>query len=134
MIRSASVASKLTTKLFSGAQRVGCRNVSTTCSLISVPISLGQPFVGPDASPKVLKENGLLQLLGDCGWRVEQLPDIVAAGNVDTNKDPASTLKDVNAKNCAQVGATCHSVYEQVLKEAKTDNFVLILQLHFILL
>jgi arginase len=104
-------------------------STSSTCSLISIPISLGQPFVGPDSSPRLLKEHGLLQILGDCGWRVEQLPDIIAAESVNTNKDVATHIdfNEVNAKNCAQVGATCQKVYEQVFEEASSDKFVLIL-------
>lgn len=128
-VRSPAVA-------FSAAKRVSTRGLfkargmstNNTCSLVSVPISLGQPFIGPDSSPQLLKDNGLLQILGDAGWRVNQLPDIVPTGDINTNADQVGTLTNVNAKNCAQVGSTCFNVYEQVLGEAsKPDNFVLIL-------
>jgi arginase len=113
-----------------GKIHVGMRSMATssTCSLISIPISLGQPFVGPDSSPRLLKDNGLLQLLGDCGWRVEHLPDVMPTTvSNDINSDPSKSLIDVNAKNCAQVGATSYDVHKQVYEEAKKDNFLLIL-------
>ena len=111
------------------ARFMGSSGQSPACSLISVPLSLGQPFVGADHSPRLLKEAGLLQILGDLGWRVNQLPDVEASEDKNTNKDASSTgtLSDVNAKNCNQVGATCKTVFDTVYKEAQTDNFVLVL-------
>ncbi len=99
------------------------------CSLISIPISAGQPKPGADASPKRLKEGGLITILEDnLGWRVFDLPDITATtSDKDTNKDPTKTLPSVKAKNCAQVGSTCEKVFNTVYEQAKTDNFVLIL-------
>ena len=101
---------------------------SKTCSLISIPISIGQPKDGADDAPRVLKEAGLLNLLEfKLGWSVKQLPDITATTSTsDTNKDPSQTLALVTAKNCAQVGSTCEEVYKGVYEQAKTDNFVLI--------
>ena len=103
---------------------IGASSASPTCSLISIPISLGQPFIGPDSAPGLLKEHGLLQILGDSGWRVEQLPDIQAAPSVNTNKDRDAlvSFRDESAKNCAQVGATCFNVYEQVYATAQSDK------------
>lgn len=99
------------------------------CSLISIPISVGQPKDGADDAPRILKEAGLVNMLEfKLGWSVTQVPDITAtSGTKDTNKDPSQTLVGVNAKNCAQVGSTCEEVYKGVYEQAKTDNFVLIL-------
>jgi arginase len=97
-----------------------------TVSVISVPMNLGQPFLGPDQTPKLMKENGLSSLLTSCGWRIDMEPDIISAGS------PALHIPDRNvvlgtAKNCAEVGYVCEKVFHVVKRHAETDNFVLIL-------
>jgi hypothetical protein len=72
-------------------------------SLVSIPCNLGQPFLGPDLSPQLLKDAGLLSLLSDCGWRVKLLPDILPTP-VPSRLDEAAALIAKNAKNCAQIG------------------------------
>ena len=91
------------------------------CSLLSVPISLGQPFMGPDRSPGMLMNNGLLKMLGDCGWRVAVVPEITP------DAAAPKALDSPNAKNCSQVGSVCERIYNKVLEHAKMDNFLLIL-------
>jgi len=96
-----------------------------TVSLLSVPLNLGQPFLGPDKSPILLKEHGLLQLLASCGWRVQQENDVISDLTSIKNINNDSNL---NAKNCAEVGAVSEKVSHQVYEHAsKGDNFVLIL-------
>ena len=96
-----------------------------TVTLVSIPLSIGQPYVGPDKSPDMLKKNGLLQMLGDIGWRVEQLPDITEVTGSDMGSIDMSA---VNAKNCASIGATCQIASEVLSdKAANTQNFILIL-------
>jgi arginase len=111
------------------AFKYAVRNVSSkrSCSLISVPISLGQPHIGADYSPARLKEAGLIKLVKGLNWNVNEIPDIVAAENINTNSASTKTLTSTKAKNIAQVGHTSENVYKTVLKEAKTDDFVLIL-------
>lgn len=92
-------------------------------SLFSIPCNLGQPFLGPDLSPKLLKDSGLLQLLTSCGWRVKNMPDIVGA-NVG---EMSVAQLNLNAKNISQIGATCEVINKQVYLEAKSNNFVLII-------
>lgn len=93
-------------------------------SLVSIPLAIGQPYVGPDSSPNQLKQSGLLQLLGDCGWRIEQVPDILEINSSDLGQMDMSGL---NAKNCASIGATCEEVSRVIYDKASGDNFVLIL-------
>jgi len=107
-------------------------SLSTTekiCSLISVPVNLGQPFFGPDRSPSLIKEHGLLQLLSSCGWRVHQLPDIKSPQSSLSSSSPNEVVPSgvILPKNCAQVGSVCEAIYQQVSKEAATGNFLLIL-------
>ena len=45
-----------------GARTMGSLNKVTNdvCSVMSIPVSLGQPFLGADNSPQLLKDHGLL--------------------------------------------------------------------------
>jgi arginase len=97
-----------------------------TVSVLSVPMNLGQPFLGPDLTPQFLREHGLHQLLADCGWRIVTEPDIVANGTPPLHI-PNPQLKLGLAKNVAEVGFVCEKVFHQVKKHAETDNFLLIL-------
>ena len=100
-------------------------NTNNVLSLISIPLSIGQPYVGPDKSPELLKKNGLLQMLGNIGWRVEDLGEIL---EVTGNDAGSIDMKTVNAKNCASIGATCQIASEMLYKKAsETKNFILIL-------
>lgn len=93
------------------------------CSVVSITMSSGQPFLGADNSPQLLKDRGMLQMLANCGWRVHQMPDIV---EVQGNGVALESWMG-NAKNCASIGATCENMYTAVKKEAESGNFVLIL-------
>jgi arginase len=97
---------------------------NNTVSLVSIPLAIGQPYVGPDTSPNLLKKNGLLQLLGDCGWRVDQMPDVL---EVTSNDVGSIDMSNLNAKNCASIGATCEVAAKVIYEKAMDDNFILIL-------
>jgi len=97
-----------------------------TMSLVSLPVSLGQPFLGPDRSPSQLRENGLLQMLGSCGWRINQVPELVTNFMLNTSND-ALEEEGLRANNCAQVGAVCEKIYQQGLQYANSNDFLLIL-------
>ena len=97
---------------------------NNTVSLVPIPLAIGQPYVGPDSSPNQLKQSGLLQLLGDCGWRVEQVPEIKEIVRNDMGQFDMTGL---NAKNCATIGATCEEVAKVIYDKASKNNFVLIL-------
>ena len=106
-------------------RRTLLRNAKTV-SVISVPVNLGQPFLGPDLTPHLLKEHGLSQLLASCGWRSEMVPDIVATGMPPTHVPNEDVILG-NAKNCAEVGYVSEKIFHTVKKHAESDNFVLIL-------
>lgn len=65
---------------------------------------LGQPFLGPDLSPSLLHEQGLLQLLAECNWRIKQVPDFIKTSH--QSGFHAEDLK-LSPKNCRQVGQVC---------------------------
>ena len=102
------------------ATRSITRSVGGTASVLSVPISLGQPFLGPDRSPGMLMDKGLIKMLAGCGWRVKILPEI-------SSNDAAVKENQLNAKNCELVGETCERIYKVVSDIARSDNFLLIL-------
>ena len=103
---------------------VGGGVTNNIVSLMSIPLAIGQPYVGPDSAATALKNNGLLQLLGNCGWRIEQVPDIL---EVNSNDQGQMDMSGLNAKNCASIGATCEEVAKVIYDKASGDNFVLIL-------
>jgi hypothetical protein len=45
-----------------------------TCTIIGAPMTYGQPYVGTDSGPSLLREAGLRGMLSALGWRVEDLP------------------------------------------------------------
>jgi hypothetical protein len=45
-----------------------------TCTIIGAPMTYGQPYVGTDSGPSLLREAGLRGMLTSLGWRVEDLP------------------------------------------------------------
>ena len=95
-----------------------------TAAIIRVPISLGQPLLGPDRSPQLLLERGLLKMLDECGWATEVLPEIKNSDDV-RRKGGGDGL---NAKNVAEVGRVCERIFATVLEQAQTeDKFLLIL-------
>lgn len=104
-------------------KRTLLRSSLKTCSVISLPVNLGQPFLGPDRAPQLIKDAGLLQLLSKCGWRVQEEPQI----SFVVSSPPSAEDPKLNARNCHHVGVVCERIYHQVLEQAKTDKFLLIL-------
>jgi arginase len=96
-----------------------------TLSLVSVPVNLGQPLLGPDKTPLILRQHGLLDLLKSCGWRVNSVPEIPVASVA--NIPEAVLPPNLRAINVAQVGAVCKLIYEQGLEYAATNDFLLVI-------
>lgn len=91
-----------------------------------MPVNLGQPFLGPDQSPNLLKQSGLVGLLGEWGWDVRSVPDLV----VDVAADSATIAADavLNARNSTQVGRVCKKIFDMTAAEASDESrFLLIL-------
>jgi len=93
-----------------------------TASIIGAPMTYGQPFIGTDSGPKLLRERGLGSMLSQLGWRVEDTPDIVfESGNHSNSVDPH------NAKNCALVGHGCNLLATAVETKIQEGRFPLVL-------
>ena len=66
-------------------------------------------------------QNGLFRTLGDCGWRVKQLPDVT-----NINISPVKTEVHLNARNVNEVGIVCGRIKQQIEDElAISNNFIL---------
>jgi len=94
-----------------------------TVSIISVPINLGQPRLGPDLTPAALFDHGLIDVITSCDWRVEQ----VNSSYSFRSDDPYIDTSNINAKNIIEVGQVCELLKHEVTREILKDRFILIL-------
>jgi len=93
-----------------------------TASIIGAPMTYGQPFIGTDSGPKLLRERGLGTMLTHLGWRVEDAPDLdFDPGNILHSIDPP------NARNCALVGQASKILADVVETKLNEGLFPLIL-------
>jgi arginase len=105
-----------------------------TCTIIGAPMTYGQPFVGTDSGPSLLREAGLRGMLSSLGWRVEDLPNLdfdestlkQASMNSSTPPDLTATFKG-NAKNNLLVGAGSQILADLVETKLNEGRFPLIL-------
>ena len=70
-------------------------------------------------------EGGLINLLGDIGWGLKQVPPLVLDSLDTTNC--VSLAQGLKAKNCAQVGVGCKEIRDHVAAHCKDHTFPLIL-------
>lgn len=105
-----------------------------TVSIIGAPMTYGQPYVGTDHSPTLLREAGLLHHLASLGWRIHDNPDLDFNHhkNHTTTRDNeylhSSTFQELpNAKNSSLVGKGCKMLADIVYKEIIDGKFPLIL-------
>lgn len=63
----------------------------STVSVIGAPMTYGQPFLGTDHGPHMLREHGLHQRITELNWQVEELGDLEfqAPQSTDPVIDPA---------------------------------------------
>lgn len=94
-----------------------------TCSVIGAPMTYGQPFVGTDWGPKMLREAGLLGMLTSLGWRVEDFGDIDF--EAIANQAPATQIP--GARNCGIVGAVNEHLANVVEETMNAGRFPLLL-------
>ena len=94
-----------------------------TCTVIGAPMTYGQPFVGTDHGPEILRQRGLRSMLTALGWRVEDLPDL--------DFDGAATYKPTagigNVRNPWLVGMGTEKLAKIVSETIKKGRFPLIL-------
>jgi len=104
-----------------------------TVSLIGAPMTFGQPFVGTDDTPILLRKAGLRSMLTQLGWRVKDNPDL------DHSADNLSVLynnqrsqqqqqrEGDNAKNSILVGMGSQLIYKSVQEACNQGQFPLVL-------
>ncbi len=98
-----------------------------TVSIIGAPMTYGQPFVGTDRGPELLREKGLLKDLASLGWRVEDIPDLDLDTICREAARQSNAVRLPNAKNSIEVGAGCSAVADLVESKLKLGNFPLVL-------
>lgn len=100
-----------------------------TCSIIGAPMIYGQPFVGTDTGPALLREGGLIDMLSHLGWRVEDLPDLSFDPDKLLGKDKGSSTltADMKANNSELVCLGAQKLYETVKAKLLEQKFPLIL-------
>ena len=98
-----------------------------TVSVIGAPMTFGQPFVGTDVGPELLRENGLLKDLSSLGWRVEDIDLDFDAICAEAAKDSDAIDTASNAKHSLQVGAGCSALSDLVESKLRLGHFPLIL-------
>lgn len=103
-----------------------------TVSIIGAPMTYGQPFVGTDSGPALLREQGLLKDLKTLGWKVEDLPDldfstICSEAGKEENNPTSSVLNNPNAKHSLEVGAGTKVLADTVESQIKLGRFPLVL-------
>lgn len=87
-------------------------------------MTYGQPFVGTDSSPTLLREGGLLNMLTSLGWRVEDTADL----DFKASEHVVAGIADPpNARNCALVGHGTRKLADKVEETIREGRFPLIL-------
>jgi len=95
-----------------------------TCTILGAPMTYGQPYVGTDSAPTLLREAGLRGMLTSLGWRVEDLPDL----DFETlESGPENPNYHGNARNHGLVGAGNKLLADLVTEKLRQKRFPLIL-------
>lgn len=98
-----------------------------TASVIGAPMTHGQPFVGTDHGPQLLRNENLLQHLTSLGWRVHDKADL----NFDSLSNSLMTenerIETSKAKNSKVVGKGCSMLADMVEKEILEGRFPVVL-------
>ena len=98
-----------------------------TVSIIGAPMTYGQPFVGTDSSPALIREHGLVRDLDKLGWRVDDTGDIDFVTICEQQQYQQSSSIVINAKNCLKIGAGTKALSNIVESKIKLGHFPLIL-------
>ncbi|CAI5746385.1 unnamed protein product [Peronospora destructor] len=94
-------------------------------SIIGAPMTYGQPLLGTDDGPDLLREAGLHKTLVDLGWSVEENGNLNFA--VPSPNDPVMDPSYGKAKMCFPVGNGLKQLYEVFKQKAGEGKFCLVL-------
>jgi arginase len=101
-----------------------------TATIIGAPMTYGQPYVGTDCGPALLREGGLRHLLSELGWRVEDLPDLKFESVVSSSKEQQQSQQPITrgfAKNSVLVGNATKQLADIVQQTLSQGKFPLVL-------
>lgn len=102
---------------------VHCTAKPKTVSIIGAPMTHGQPFIGTDSGPQLLREAGLRQMLTSLGWRVDDVGNL----KLPERFDSVFYSGEQNAKNSILVGEGAKIIAAEVYKKACECRFPLLL-------
>jgi arginase len=100
-------------------------------------MTYGQPFVGTDTGPEMLRSKGLREKLTKLGWRVEDMPDLnfdadallnptTDAVNAPLSLSPSLWMDPPHANNCVLVGRGASILADVVETKLQMGRFPLI--------
>eukprot|EP00455_Lapot_gusevi_P002333 TRINITY_DN1091_c0_g1_i3.p1 TRINITY_DN1091_c0_g1~~TRINITY_DN1091_c0_g1_i3.p1 ORF type:complete len:354 (+),score=111.54 TRINITY_DN1091_c0_g1_i3:74-1063(+) len=91
-----------------------------TCSIIGAPIGLGQPLIGVERGPSVIRKAGVVSRIAKEGWRIEDTGDLKFP-HVSAVVDPP------NLKHAVHVGSFNEVLHNQAYDHAKNGKFTLVM-------
>lgn len=97
-----------------------------TVSVIGAPMTYGQPFVGTDLGPQLLKDGGLRSMLSSLGWRVKD-EAMIDFDDFSSPSPATDASKKTGAKNSVLVGQGTHKLAKIVESTIEEGSFPLIL-------
>ena len=103
-----------------------------TLTLMGVNLNLGQPKMGVEYACQLMREHGLEQLIADCDWRLNPLPDFSQQSfNGHQNAEPTEGEGTTNwkARNHALISQNLQKLDEVMDEEMRKnrDNFMLLI-------
>ncbi|EGZ05985.1 hypothetical protein PHYSODRAFT_289211 [Phytophthora sojae] len=111
--------------IHAGEHRNALLSLPHAVSVIGAPMTYGQPLLGTDGGPDLLREAGLHKTLVDLGWSVEEM------GNLNfvapSFNDPALDPRYGKAKQCFPVGNGTKQLYEVFKQKSGEGKFCLVL-------
>ena len=87
-------------------------------------MTLGQPLLGTDHGPNLLREKGLKSEITSLDWRVSDIGDLEFPK--PTANDPVLESQLGKAKNCYPVGQGNLKIFEAAYKSHQEEIFTLV--------
>ncbi|KAF0700631.1 Aste57867_8809 [Aphanomyces stellatus] len=100
-------------------------NTPKTVSVIGAPMTHGQPLLGTDFGPDLLRNGGLHGVITDLGWCVEETGNLEFAP--PTANDPEMDPKYGRAKRSFAVGNGLKKIADVIEQKAQEGKFCLVL-------
>ena len=86
------------------------------CNVIGAPMQFGQPFIGTDTGPRLLRDAGLRKVIAGLGWRFHDSGDVKmdAKSLGDACRGMGEPALGGLAHHCAFVGEANARLFRQV--------------------